>query len=158
MNREIEFRGFWKDIKGNFHNAIGNLSIVNNELHKGCFISNEYGSPFAFEVIPETIGQYTGLKDKNDKKIFEGDIIIAHDTKFIVKFGAYRTKLFEKEYGSAIHTKQFGWYAESIKNKEQCNLVIPNGIEVIGNIYEDDLENEEIFNNNCEVLNKSRRR
>lgn len=138
MNREIEFRVYDKDLK--------KMRCLNTSHDFICF--NEDGSGY-YHNMQTGLGdwfsglmQYTGLKDKNGKKIFEGDIIIAHDIKFIIKFGEYRTKLFEKEYSSAIDTKQFGWYAETIEDKDQCNLVVPNGIEVIGNIYENNLESQ----------------
>ena len=40
----------------------------------------------SFEVIPETIGQFTGFIDKNDKKIFERDIVLIDGKRCIVVF------------------------------------------------------------------------
>lgn len=39
------------------------------------YISNKAGSPFAYEVRPDTICQCTGLRDKNGKLIWENDIV-----------------------------------------------------------------------------------
>jgi hypothetical protein len=45
-------------------------------------ISNKAGMPFAYEVRPETVGQYIGRKDLNEIDIYEGDRVQIHSCDY----------------------------------------------------------------------------
>ena len=66
----MEDRYLFKAKTGNGYWTIGFLRCKDNKWY-----INNAGSPFAYEVRPDTICQCTGLKDENDKLIWENDIV-----------------------------------------------------------------------------------
>lgn len=120
-------------IKGNWY--FGNLSILKKDIDhikSGYYISNSVGLPFAYEIRPETIGQFTGLLDKNGNEVFEGDIILIKDNKKIVNDYISEIEWNNKELS-------FG-FKKSLHWQRPCESlwcwIIDCEIEVLGNIFE----------------------
>lgn len=73
--RDIIFRGKRLD-NGEWLYGSLLISHFKDDKKERYFITQFSGNyTFEHEVAPATVGQYTGMKDKNGKKIFEGDIM-----------------------------------------------------------------------------------
>jgi uncharacterized phage protein (TIGR01671 family) len=145
--REIKFRGKRVDTGGWIY---GSLSIQHDECGSKVFLITEirndcrnltisgYGnySPYGnfgkyLYVDGNTIGQFTGLTDKNGKEIYEGDIVYSSETNYATGEDIGR--------GQIVYDDGFVGFVIWIYGNTY--LQSPNGdyIEVIGNIH-DNLE------------------
>ena len=79
------------------------------------------------EVIPETVCQFTGLHDKNGRKIFEGDIVEGNSEYFT----------YTHPYGKVVYDGgQYLISFDDMLEDIECLGAWANAVEIIGNIYD----------------------
>lgn len=86
-------------------------------------------------IKPETVSQFTELKDKTGKEIYGGDVLNYNNEKWICKFGEYNDG---EQY---ITKKHYGWYLLNTIQEDgfridKTLIDLCNKSEIIGNIYE----------------------
>lgn len=130
--REILFKAKrWRDGKW-VYGDLNNLqdSVIIHWYNNGCRVSDE--------VDPSTVCQYTGLTDKNGKKIFEGDVLkIAKKSDGL---GAYFFPPLEYPANVMVKWDMCAWMWETL-GEDKYYISFPNAwchyeCEVIGNIHD----------------------
>mgnify|MGYP000044299336 FL=1 len=136
LNENMQYSvGYFKD---GF--VYGSLTVIHDKYFicvgvAGVFLNSLVNNATAtlIEVIPETVGEYTNLTDKNDKKIFEGDIIKQINSYDKLEMtGFVRFSKSSQFVISHTYTEKENCYKRGMKKA----FAIKTNCEIIGNIYD----------------------
>ena len=134
--REIKFRGKRMD---NREWVYGYYVIDPKGRHRIYWKPFDEATSHTYHfVIPETVGQFTGLKDRNGKEIYEGDVICSKLKEKIISKGdiQFDCGVFGVEW---THHKEYKSFVGSWGQRHNLRKIddeIIDMIEVIGNIHD----------------------
>ena len=129
MKREILFRGKRVDTGELVYGDLIKHSIIDPFTYIAIGVGYKVDNPEigkAIKVFPETVGQFTGMTDKNGTKIFEGDIVRHIDTTRHV------VEVVNSEVYFDTEMLEFGLRYSN----ELFHCQVNNEFEVIGNIHD----------------------
>jgi len=129
----VKFRGWTKEGK-----RVEGSYVVCDKIHyilpfedAWDYIDEDNGISIfgGIRVLPETVGMFTGLKDKNGKEIYEWDIVQIDKDEFAVEFsGQPEIDVVELSLRTWLKHESMGYEGEA--------LVSPYSTKIIGNIHD----------------------
>lgn len=118
---ELKFRAWNKNFEE--YAEVAKIDFLNNDVW---IIDPDLNSPEQMDMSEVILEQYTGMKDKNGKEIYVGDVFkIKHGYNW--KKESYFEVVFSRSFGYILRNENGDWFPLKDKAKEY---------EVIGNIHE----------------------